>query len=220
MPPRRAASPGVCVSTPTDDVGQRRRRLALLGVVVLLAGAVALGARGQDPTPAAAVTGGSESAELAALRAGAGLDDCPAGLGPDLPDLVLACLSGGPDVALGGAPPGRPTLVNVWGSWCGPCVREAPLLNAFRDRAGDQVGLVGVLTQDSLESALTFARETGMRWTSVIDDDGTVLRTYAAGPPITLFLTADGEVAHVERGEFTSVPEIEALVAEHLGVTL
>ena len=209
------------MSTPADDGAQRGRRLALVGVLVLLAGAIALGARGDDaPATVPAVAAGPDAAELAALRSGAGMDDCPAGLGPELPDLTLPCLSGGADVELTAAGPGRPTLVNVWGSWCAPCVREVPLLAAFADRAGDRVELVGVLTQDSLDSALTFAAESGMRWPSVVDDDGTVMRTYSPGPPITLFLTADGELAHVERGEFTSVPEIEALVAEHLGVVL
>jgi thiol-disulfide isomerase/thioredoxin len=211
-------SPPAEVRGPAEDRAQRRRRLALLGVVVLLAGAVALGARGDDPPPA--VASGPDASELAALREAADLDDCPAGLGPDVPDLVLPCLSGGPDVALTSAGPGRPTLVNVWGSWCGPCVREVPLLAAFADRAGERVDLVGVLTQDSLRSALTFAQDSGMRWPSVVDDDGAVMRTYSPGPPITLFLTADRRVAHVERGEFTSLPEIDALVAEHLDVVL
>jgi thiol-disulfide isomerase/thioredoxin len=133
---------------------------------------------------------------------------------------VLPCLGGGAAVDLTAAPPGRPTLVNVWASWCGPCVREVPLLADFAQRAGDRVALVGVLTQDSLESALSFAAASGMTWPSVVDDDGTVMRAYSPGPPVTLFVTADGVVAHVARGEFTSLAEVEALAAEHLGVQL
>jgi cytochrome c biogenesis protein CcmG/thiol:disulfide interchange protein DsbE len=203
----------------TGDRDTRRRRLALLGVLALLAGALAFGLR-DDDRPAGPVADGPDTAELAALRASADLGDCPAALGMDLPDLVLPCLSGGPEVALAASGPGRPTLVNVWGSWCGPCVREVPLLADFADRAGERVGLVGVLTQDSLRSALTFAAESGMDWPSVVDDDGAVMRTYSPAPPVTLFVTPDGRVAHVERGEFTDVAQIEALVAEHLGVQL
>ena len=205
--------------TPDADRAQRLRLLALLAVLALLAGALTLGLR-DDDDGGVVVAESPDAAELADLRAAAALTDCPATLSPELPDLELPCLGGGDAVEVAAAAPGRPTLVNVWGSWCEPCVREVPLLADFAERAGDRVGLVGVLTQDSLRSALTFAAESGMSWPSVVDDDGAVMRAYSPAPPVTLFVTADGTVAHVERGEFTDLAEIEALVAEHLGVQL
>jgi cytochrome c biogenesis protein CcmG, thiol:disulfide interchange protein DsbE len=200
----------------------RRARLAgLLVVTLLAAAALAVGLTrdgGRDPArPAPPV---EEGPEVAALRSQAGLDACPEGLGPQLPDLVLPCLGGGEPVQLRAAPPGRPTLVNVWASWCGPCVEEVPDLVAFRERAGDRVAVVGVLTTDTARSALTFAAEFGMRWPSVVDDDGLVLRAFPPGPPVTLFLDAEGDVVHRRSGAFADVAEIEALVAEHLGVAL
>lgn len=210
-------------AAPVDDGsgGSRLRLVVLLGVVVLLGLALVAGLRaGDDAGQGAAPSHGPDAAELAALRAAAALEPCPVGLGPALPDLVLPCLSGGPEVALRSAPPGRPTLVNVWASWCGPCVREVPLLAAVAARAGERVDLVGVLTQDSLASSLAFAEATGMTWPSVVDDDGTVMRAFSPGPPVTLFLTADGTLTHVERGEFDSEAELVGLIAEHLGVVL
>ena len=205
-------------AAPQDDRAARRRLLALLGVLALVAAALSLGLRGGDePAPLPA---GPSAEELADLRADAALAPCPAGLGGDLPDLVLPCLGGGPDVALSAAAPGRPVLVNVWASWCGPCVEEVPVLAEVSARAGDRLGLVGVLHQDTPASALTFAATSGMRWPSVVDDQGEVLRAYSGGLPATLFVTADGDVVHVERGEVTSVAELEALVAAHLGVSL
>ena len=204
-------------AAPSEDRSTRLRLLALLGVLALVAGALSLGLRSDDDPD---LPTGPSRVELAELREDAALAPCPAGLGDDVPDLVLPCLGGGDDVDLRAAAPGRPTLVNVWASWCGPCVREVPLLAEVSARAGDRLGLVGVLTQDSLPSALTFAATTGMRWPSVVDDDGTVMRAYSPGPPVTLFVTAGGDVAHVERGEVTAVAELEALVAEHLGLQL
>jgi cytochrome c biogenesis protein CcmG, thiol:disulfide interchange protein DsbE len=196
----------------------RRRLLVLLGVLALLGAALAVGARDQQAPPPLAT--GPDAAELAALREAAGLPGCPPGLGPDLPHVGLPGLAGGPDVRASAGTAGRPTVVNVWASWCGPCVREVPLLAAFAERAGDRVDLVGVLTQDSLRSALAFAQASGMDWPSLVDDDGTVMRAFSPAPPVTLFVTPEGRVAHVERGEFSDLAEIEALAAEHLGVQL
>lgn len=203
-------------AAPPEDRGTRLRLLALLGVLALVAAALTIGLRGGGDAAPTRPSG----PELTELREDAALGPCPAGLGGDVPDLVLPCLGGGADVVLGAAAPGRPTLVNVWASWCGPCVREVPLLAEVSARAGDRLGLVGVLTQDSLASALTFASTNGMRWPSVVDDEGAVMRAYSPGPPVTLFVTADGEVTHVERGEFASVAELAALVAQHLDVQL
>ena len=188
----------------------RTQWAALAGAAVLVAGAFLVRAE-QDAPPA-------PDPRLEQLRAAADLEPCPQGLGPQMPDLVLPCLGGGGNVDLRSAPPGRPTLVNVWATWCPPCVEEVPDLAEFADRAGDRVGLVGVLTQDPATNGLEFARQYGMHWPSVVDDQGEVFRAFRPGPPVTLFLDAQGRVVHKRSGKFTGVEEIEALVAEHLGV--
>jgi thiol-disulfide isomerase/thioredoxin len=158
--------------------------------------------------------------DLGPLRKAANLAPCPAGLGATLPDLTLPCLGGGKHVALRGAAPGVPTLVNIWATWCGPCVREVSTLVAFTQKAAGKVGVVGIDTEDDPADALTFASHYGLHDPSVVDGEGTVLRAYGSGPPITLFVDANGRVAHVQQGELHSVDEVEKLVATHLGVTL
>ena len=159
---------------------------------------------------------------LQGLRAAAALEACPPGLSPELPDLVLPCV-GAPGQVRATAAPGRPLLVNVWATWCGPCVREVPLLQDLHT-ATDEVGVVGVLTQDTVEHGLQFAEDDSlgfdMTYASVHDEQGTVMRRYGSGPPITLFVTAQGKVAHVQRGEMTSKAQLEGLVEQHLGVRL
>jgi len=158
--------------------------------------------------------------KLMALRRAASLAPCPSGLGPELPALTLPCLGGGRPVALRSAGPGRPMLVNIWGSWCKPCTDEVPDLVAFTAKAGDRVGLVGVDTEDDPVNALTFAAQFRMRWPSVVDDNKAVLRRFGSGPPVTLFLDASGHITYIQRGRFHSVAEIDQLVAQHLGVEL
>jgi thiol-disulfide isomerase/thioredoxin len=196
----------------------RAVRLAgLAGVGVMLVVALVVGGDREDAGTGAAAPA---AVDLGPLREAAGLAACPAGLGPELPDLVLPCLGGGADVPLRASAPGRPTLVNVWGTWCAPCRAEMPELAAFAARAAGRVGVVGVLTQDTPRNGLEFSRATGVRYPSLVDDDRAVLTAFGSAAPISLLLDAEGRVVHVQRGELTSVEQIQALVAEHLGVTL
>ena len=165
-------------------------------------------------------TTSSSGSDLAPLRAAAKLGPCPPGLGPELPDVTLPCLGGGKAVVLRGAAPGVPTLVNVWATWCRPCVTEVPLLVDFATKAAGRVAVVGVDTEDKPSDALTFAAQYGMRYPSLVDDDKHVLRTTAVGPPVTLFLDASGHVTYRQRGQFHSLAELEQLVEAHLGVRL
>jgi thiol-disulfide isomerase/thioredoxin len=157
---------------------------------------------------------------LATLRQAAALQPCPRGLGPELPAATLPCLGGGDPVPLGSLAAGTPMLVNIWATWCGPCVREVPVLVEFNRRAAGRVGVVGVLHQDVASNALEFARQSGMTYPSVVDEDGDVLRAFGSGPPITVLLDAAGQVKHVQRGEFDDVAQIEALVEQNLGIRL
>jgi thiol-disulfide isomerase/thioredoxin len=39
---------------------------------------------------------------------------------------------------------GRPFLVNLWATWCGPCVVEMPSLDALAARSGDELEIVAI----------------------------------------------------------------------------
>jgi cytochrome c biogenesis protein CcmG, thiol:disulfide interchange protein DsbE len=143
-------------------------------------------------------------------------DDAAAG---DAPQVSLECLGGG-TLDLGLAP-GIPTVVNLWASWCGPCREELPLVEQVAGLAGDRVRVLGVASQDGRPQSSSFAEEAGLTFPSAFDGNGEVAAALGLrGLPHTLFLAADGSVAHVELGEVTSVDELRALVAEHLGVQL
>jgi cytochrome c biogenesis protein CcmG/thiol:disulfide interchange protein DsbE len=191
----------------------RRQVIGFVVVLALIAVGLVVKSRGKDANTAV---------DLAPLRQAAKLAPCPPGLGPELPDVTLPCLGGGKAVTLRGAAPGVPTLVNVWASWCHPCVAEVPELIAFTKKAAGRVAVVGVDNEDAPKDALTFAAQNGMHYPSLVDDDKQVLRTVhaAPGPPVTLFLDASGHITHVQPGQFHSLAEIEKLVATHLGVKL
>ena len=184
-----------------------RAAVAALGALLLLVTAC-----GKDASDGA-------TDDLAPLRRVAALAPCPTGVG-DVPALTLPCLGGGPDVRLDGDPTGVPTLVNVYGSWCGPCQREMPVLAAFARRAGSKVALLGIDTEDEPRLALLFARDVGQHWPAVVDDEGTFLRHYSPGPPVTLFVDRAGKVVFVHRGPFASLAQVVSAVRTRLGVAV
>lgn len=202
-PEQRAASRGAALW----------RRTLLAGALTLVVAAC-----GAEPPS----RGDSTSAQqrLAELRAATALPTCPSGISPQLPDVTLPCLSGGPDVAIADAGPPVPTLVNIWATWCPPCVREVPILVEVADQSRGRLRIVGVLTQDTPRNSLEFARQFHMNYTSVVDYEGTVMRRFSSGPPVTLFVAGDGTIKHIRRGAFKHATELRQLLAQHLNVSL
>ena len=188
----------------------RRARVVTAGVLLtaVLAGCTA--ERTEPDSPATA-----ESVLLACPEQG---DEPAAGSGA-LPALSFSCPGGG-ELDLARAP-GTPTLVNLWGSWCGPCREELPLLQEFADGAGDRVRVLGVISKDGVPQAESFAADAGVTFPSAFDGEGELMAELGLNVlPYTAFLDADGRLVHSELGPVESVDELRGLVAEHLGVQL
>jgi thiol-disulfide isomerase/thioredoxin len=130
-----------------------------------------------------------------------------------LPSLRLPCLIPGPDVDLA-ALRGRPVLVNLWASWCGPCRDEMPVLQAAHERYGGQVQFVGVDTKDAAGHAAAFLVELGVTYPQLVDLDGQLLgHLRVPGLPVTVVLAADGTVAAKHVGELDA-ESVEDLLAD------
>jgi cytochrome c biogenesis protein CcmG/thiol:disulfide interchange protein DsbE len=159
------------------------------------------------------------------LVAAARLEPCPPSSGAPgsggLPDVTLPCLGNGPAVHMA-ALRGTPMLVNLWGSWCGPCQKETPYLSQAHARLGKAVRFLGVDTEDQADSALDFAAHVRppMRYPSVLDDNKAVLLS-VHGPsavPMTIFVDAQGNITHLSPAAYDSVAAILADVQRYLGV--
>ena len=111
---------------------------------------------------------------------------------------------------------GKPVVVNFWASWCGPCVREMPLLVREANRLADEVAFLGVNARDDEDSALAFIERFEVPFPSVGDPDGAVMRDQnVLGLPVTKFYRSDGVLAFVSNGEVdeeTLVSKIDELL--------
>ena len=136
---------------------------------------------------------------------------------PDgLPGITLECLGPGPDVNLAGLT-GTPAVINVWASWCPPCRAEMPAIAALAADAGDELIVLGVDVQDDRNAGMDFAAQAPIA--SVYDPNSSTRATLGwTGPPITLFVAADGTVVHRTYGAVASEDALRADVKRYLGV--
>ncbi len=96
--------------------------------------------------------------------------------------------------------PGKIIVLNVWGSWCNPCRKEAPDLVEAQDRTAEVAQFIGINTRDlDPAPAKAFARAFQLNYPSIFDPSGAELLKYADLPPgaipSTLVIDAEGRVA-------------------------
>ncbi len=103
---------------------------------------------------------------------------------------------------------GKVVVVNLWGSWCPPCVKEAPDLQRAWERYedGGRVAFVGLDFREPPANGLAFVRSRRITYPSLSDESGTLLlalKLTAPAVPTTLVLDTEGRVAAKVSGEVT-----------------
>ncbi|WP_327234920.1 TlpA family protein disulfide reductase [Streptomyces sp. NBC_01317] len=99
---------------------------------------------------------------------------------------------------------GQVVVINVWGSWCPPCITEAPhFVEVAKETEGKGVAFIGIDTRDSSRiPALAFQKDLGLPYPSLYDPTGKlILNGFPKGTlnpqtlPSTIFLDRDGKIA-------------------------
>jgi thiol-disulfide isomerase/thioredoxin len=101
---------------------------------------------------------------------------------------------------------GQTVLVNVFASWCGPCIAETPhLVEVFNQKKDDGVVIVGLNLQESPDAVLNFQDEFNIDYPLVLNEDGFLTNNLYTpiGLPTTWFIDQDGVVRYVFSGPMT-----------------
>lgn len=200
-------------------------RLRVSGLVLVAALVTSCtGSSGSENFPAPSF---SPDPKHSQLLAAANLDKCPpsqsTSVSGGLPDLTLPCLGAGPAVHLAGLI-GAPLVLNIWGTWCGPCIAETRYFSTVYDELRPRVRFLGVDTDEaSFNAGLSFAPHVRppMRYPSVLDFDKKVLLGLRGpiGVPQTVFVSAAGKIVGRITSAYRSAAALRADIARYLGVT-
>jgi cytochrome c biogenesis protein CcmG, thiol:disulfide interchange protein DsbE len=127
--------------------------------------------------------------------------DVRAGKTPGAPLFTLPSLGGDGDVALSSFRD-KVVVLNFWASWCIPCKKETPRLQAAWERhRRDGLVVLGVDTLDFDGDGRRFLRRYGVTYPNVHDGRGVVLGDYGGTPLPKTFFVKNGKIVGYIWGE-------------------
>lgn len=178
---------------------RQKRRVAVLGVPVVLIAGIALGFYG-------IAQGGFSIAENTRGEAGS------LGYAPEVLQEDLRVL-GGDTTTLEelqhgvGESESGPLVLNFWATWCGPCKAENPVKRAAHNRWKGEAKLIGVNLTESeggVNVVRAYVDEERIPYTVVLDSGGTLQRAFGIhGTPTTIILAGNGKVIDRRYGPMT-----------------
>lgn len=180
------------------------------------------GAGGRVRAASVALGGGEAEPDAPANEAPAAAPAAPRSrgrVGEPMPDLELVSLAG--EAVSPSALRGRAVLLNLWATWCMPCIAEMPELAALGERyAADGLEVVGVSVDDaeSRETVDAFVARHEIPFTVWLDPD---MRLNGAlrvrGLPATFVLDRTGRIVARRDGPVTADdPELLAAIRQAL----
>lgn len=118
-----------------------------------------------------------------------------------LPDFTLApAFDGMPGVSKADFVGGEPRLLNIWASWCLPCIAEAPHLERLKQSG---VEIIGVAVRDRPEAVADFLGRYGNPYSRIGSDEisSLMLEIGASGVPETYVIDAEGNIRYQHIGD-------------------
>ncbi|OAB46956.1 redoxin domain-containing protein [Paenibacillus antarcticus] len=113
---------------------------------------------------------------------------------------------------------GKAMVINFWGTWCKPCVKEMPALQAQSEKWKDKdVVVIGINAGEDIMSVDNFAKQANISFQILLDPNKEAIQSYGVSPlPTTFFVSANGKINKIHLGELDLSAldyEIEQLVS-------
>jgi cytochrome c biogenesis protein CcmG, thiol:disulfide interchange protein DsbE len=106
---------------------------------------------------------------------------------------------------------GHPVVINVWGSWCGPCRVELPMFQRASLEWGRRVAFLGVDSKDNRESAERLLADIPVTYPSFDDSDAKIFNGYKLlAAPSTIYYDAAGMQTYIHQGQYLDRQELDA----------
>ena len=120
-----------------------------------------------------------------------------------MPDVALRALNG-KAVNMDQLAPGMPMVVNLWATWCPPCIREMPVLEDAQHAHSD-IAFVFANQREQPETIRAFLEENQLNLNNLYrDNQASLARAVGSnGLPTTLFYNARGELVDSHMGELS-----------------
>lgn len=118
---------------------------------------------------------------------------------------------------------GKPLLINVWASWCGPCRSEmGSLERLFWRYEGSKFAMIGISTDDYPDKALAFLKTSPSSFAHFIDSRLLLENMLGANRiPLTVLVDARGRVVGKYYGaKDWDSPEARAVIGKAFGIRL
>ena len=118
---------------------------------------------------------------------------------------------------------GKVVVLNVWASWCAPCRKEAPDLQAASVALGAGTAFLGLNVRDNTAAAKAYQTSFGITYPSVVDQGSQLLSLRGAVTPTaipsTVVLDTEGRIAARLTGAATKVTLLAVVEAVRSGAT-
>ena len=138
-------------------------------------------------------------------------------VGMEAPDFEVTLLDG--EVFRLSEQRGKVVLINIWATWCGPCVAEMPDINQLAQDYDEDLVVIGINCGEDEQTVANFVAENGYTYRFATDTDyfisGMLYPT--TGIPYTIVVDGNGIISQLHLGGGTGMYEVlEEYVLEAL----
>ena len=115
---------------------------------------------------------------------------------------------------------GKIVLVNLWATWCEPCLREMPSLERMQSRLGDKIAVVAISEDRGGKTVEPFIDKLGLRSVKIyLDPKSAIERAFKVqGLPTSILIDRKGRVlGRVEGAAEWDAPKLLEVLKSFLG---